>query len=291
MPPSYVTRFAPSPTGYLHLGHAYSALLNFDIAQKSGGSFRLRIEDIDQTRCQPAFEASIGRDLLWLGLEPQGGVLRQSERMAIYQDALDKLASRDLLYRCFKTRAERQAAMTAPHDGTNSRSALHSATAPLAPREEAALLAEGRSFAWRLHAKRASEALGRTVLVWREACRDGGEVQHPIDLSCLNDEVLARKDVPTSYHLASVVDDADQGVTLVYRGEDLKDAIPIHRVLQELLGLPAPLYRHHRLITDSSGRRLAKRDKAETLGALRENGATPEDIRRRLGLLPTDGKA
>jgi len=288
VPTSFVTRFAPSPTGYLHLGHAYSALLNHDLAQACGGQFRLRIEDIDQTRCRPAFDEAIGQDLLWLGIEPDGEVLRQSERFDVYQDALDKLASRGLLYRCFKTRAELQSAMAAPHAGTGSQSALHPATAPLPRDDEERRLSEGRPFAWRLNAKQAIAALSKTNLTWIEHGDDSQERPHAIDLSTLGDEVLARKDVPTSYHLASVIDDAAQGVTLVWRGEDLMDAIPIHRVLQELLGLPQPLYRHHKLITDEHGRRLAKRDKAETLQALRESGATPQDIRRQLGFPPID---
>ncbi len=288
VPTSFVTRFAPSPTGYLHLGHAYSALLNHDLAKVHGGTFRLRIEDIDQTRCRPAFDEAIGRDLLWLRIKPEGEVLRQSERFDIYQDALDKLTSRGLLYRCFRTRAELQSALTAPHVGTNSQSALHSATAPLPLDDEERLLNEGRPYAWRLHAERARDALSGSQLTWKESREDGQDQLHTIDLGTLNNEVLARKDVPTSYHLASVIDDAAQGVTLVWRGEDLMDAIPVHRVLQELLGLPQPLYRHHKLITDQSGRRLAKRDKAETLQALRENGATPKDIRLRLGFPPID---
>ncbi|MEO1659127.1 MAG: tRNA glutamyl-Q(34) synthetase GluQRS [Pseudomonadota bacterium] len=291
MPPSLVTRFAPSPTGLLHLGHAYSALLNHDLAQAHGGDFRLRIEDIDQTRCQPGFEAAIREDLLWLGMEGVGPVFRQSERLGVYQDAIDKLAARGLVYRCFKTRSELQEAMRAPHGGTVSQSALHSATAPLPTDEEDMMMAEGRPFAWRLNARRALETIGPKPLTWREFNGAGADHQHPIDPSSLGDEVLARKDVPTSYHLASVIDDAAQDVSLVWRGEDLRSAIPIHRVLQELLGLPQPLYRHHALVTDEQGRRLAKRDKAETLRALRESGATPQDIRQRLGLPPADERA
>ncbi|MEM7739365.1 MAG: tRNA glutamyl-Q(34) synthetase GluQRS [Pseudomonadota bacterium] len=284
VPPPLVTRFAPSPTGRLHLGHAYSALLNFDLAKSLGGSFRVRIEDIDQTRCRPEFEDAIRKDLLWLAIEADGDIPRQSERFDLYQTALMELADRGLIYRCFKTRAEHHAALSAPQNGTPVQPAWQMATGPLIAKDEQRLLDDGRAFAWRLDAKRIARTLGAAAISWRESIDGQADIQHAIDLSVLTDDVIARKDVPTSYHLASVVDDAAQGVTLVWRGEDLQDAIPLHRVLQELLGLPAPSYRHHRLITDAKGRRLAKRDKAETLAALREAGTTPADVRRRLGL-------
>ncbi|MEO1042154.1 MAG: tRNA glutamyl-Q(34) synthetase GluQRS [Pseudomonadota bacterium] len=288
VPPPLITRFAPSPTGLLHLGHAYSALLNFDLAKRAGGSFRLRIEDIDQTRCQLGFEEAIGKDLLWLGIEPDGEVIRQSERFDLYQNAVMSLADRGLVYRCFKTRAELQATLSAPQNGTPMRSAMQIATGRLSANEEEHLISEGRAFAWRLDAMQAADALRGRPLTWHEEIEGQPGHQHAIDLSLLTDEVIARKDVPTSYHLASVIDDAAQGVTLVWRGEDLNEAIPLHRVLQELLSLPAPAYRHHKLITDADGRRLAKRDKAKTLQSLKEGGATPSDIRQQLELPTTD---
>lgn len=274
------TRFAPSPTGLLHLGHAYSALLNFDHAQKSGGRFVLRIEDIDQGRCRPPFETAILRDLDWLGIKSDVDVLRQSDRFMLYQDILERLAARGLLYRCFRTRRELSAIASAPHGPQGEAPG----PAPLPREEEERLLSEGAPFAWRLHMQSVRAEIGETVS-WVEIV-DNEQCPRSASLSDLPDEILGRKDFPASYHLASVVDDAAQGVDLVWRGEDLRDAIPVHRVLQTLLGLPAPFYRHHRLITDETGRRLAKRDHDATLAEMREHGVTPAGIRQRLGLPP-----
>ncbi|NNU17008.1 tRNA glutamyl-Q(34) synthetase GluQRS [Parvularcula sp. ZS-1/3] len=280
MPQPITTRFAPSPTGLLHLGHAFSAILNHDEARKSGGRFVLRIEDIDQGRCRPEFEQAILRDLEWLGLEWDGEVRRQSERVSVYEEALQGLADRGLLYRCFKTRAELRELAGAPH-GDEARPPV---TAPLPRAEEEALLAEGKSFAWRLNTARAIDAVGSDHLEADVESGEGAPERRSLSLSGLDDPVLARKDFPTSYHMASVLDDADQSVDLVWRGIDLEDALPLHRLLQELMSLPAPRYRHHRLILDADGKRLAKRDKSVTLEAMREAGVTPEDVRRQLEL-------
>lgn len=280
MPHETVTRFAPSPTGYLHLGHAYSLFLNHDSARKFGGVFRLRIEDIDQGRSRPEFEQAIFDDLKWLGIAWDGEVLRQSERFGIYEEAVAGLAARGLLYRCFKTRAELSAIASAPH-GPEARGPL---TAPLPSGEEEALLGAGKPFAWRLNIRAAMEFLGKTQLGATLSDDSGAEEERCFELSALDDAVMARKDFPTSYHIASVIDDAVQGVTLVWRGEDLSDALPLHRLLQELLGLPRPVYRHHRLILGPDGKRLAKRDKAATLRSLREEGVSAAEVRQRLGV-------
>lgn len=276
---SFVTRFAPSPTGYLHLGHAYSALTAFDAAREAGGRFLLRIEDIDQGRARPEFEAAIFEDMAWLGIAWDEPVRRQSDHMAAYETALQSLIERTLVYRCFRTRREvAEAIASAPHEmGEMFRGEA------LPAEEEAEKLAAGEPFAWRLWLRKARAALGpayftlmfedETGLVRAEPDRHG-------------DVVLARKDFPTSYHLASVWDDALQGVTHVIRGEDLREAAHLHVLLQRLLDLPTPKYRHHKLILDDSGARLAKRDQAATLRALREAGETPESVRARLGLQP-----
>jgi len=274
-----VTRFAPSPTGRLHLGHAFSAILNHDLAREHGGRFLLRIEDTDQGRCRPAFEQAIYDDLSWLGLDHDGEVLRQSDRFPLYAQALDQLIADDLLYRCFKTRSELRDLAGAPH-GAQTKGP---ATAPLDPGEEKELLDEGRAFAWRLNSHRVREHFSGRTLGWVEDGRE--KVLNPADI---HDDVLARKDFPASYHLACVFDDAQQGVSLVYRGEDLIASIALHRVLQELLGLPVPDYKHHRLITDEAGRRLAKRDNDKTLETYRLSGETPASIRRQLVIAESD---
>ncbi len=270
-----VTRFAPSPTGYLHLGHAYSALDAWRAARAAGGRFLLRIEDIDLGRCREEFVAAILEDLAWLGLEWDGAVRRQSEHFADYRAALDKLAGAGLIYPCFCTRkaiaAEIARAGAAPQ---GEEDALYPGTCrDLSAQERARRIAAGESFALRLDVARAVAQTG--PLGWDDDARgriDAGP-------ETLGDVVLARKDVPTSYHLAVAVDDALQGVTLVTRGADLFAATHIHRLLQALLGLPTPRYRHHRLLTDASGKRLAKRDQALTLRALRAAGRTPEEVR------------
>jgi len=275
---SFVTRFAPSPTGHLHLGHAFSALTAFDAAQAAGGRFVLRIEDIDQGRSRPEFETAIFEDLAWLGVVWEEPVRRQSGYMGDYERALQSLIDRQLVYRCFRTRKEIAGAIaTAPHGEPEE--AFRGEALP--PEEEKAKLDAGEAFAWRLSLKKARAALGpgyftlvfedETGLVRAEPEKHG-------------DVVLARKDFGTSYHLASVWDDALQGVTHVIRGEDLRDAAHLHVLLQKLLELPQPVYRHHRLILGEDGKRLAKRDQAATLRALRESGETPADIRAMAGL-------
>jgi glutamyl-Q tRNA(Asp) synthetase len=275
---SFVTRFAPSPTGYLHLGHAFSALTAFEAARASGGRYLLRIEDIDQGRARPEFETAIYEDLGWLGLAWEKPVRRQSEHMNEYEAALQQLIDRQLVYRCFRTRKEiADAIASAPHGETEE--AFRGEALP--PDEETAKLEAGEAFAWRLSLKKARAALGpayfalvfedETGLVRAEPERHG-------------DVVLARKDFGTSYHLASVWDDALQGVNHVIRGEDLREAAHLHVLLQKLLELPQPIYRHHRLVLGDDGKRLAKRDQAATLRALRESGKTPDDVRALVGL-------
>jgi glutamyl-Q tRNA(Asp) synthetase len=274
-----VTRFAPSPTGLLHLGHAYSALFGYHCARAAGGKFLLRIEDIDRSRCRPEFEAAILEDLAWLGLDWDGPIRRQSQHFGNYRDALGRLDALGVTYPCFCTRKdiadEVARSGSAPHgpDG-----ALYPGTCrALPPAETSSRLAAGLPYAIRLHAAKATGLTG--PLSWRD--RRAGTVAARPDL--LGDVVLARKDVPTSYHLSVVVDDALQGVTLVTRGEDLFHATHIHRLLQALLGLPSPEYHHHALLTDSEGRRFAKRDRALTLRALREAGCSPAEVRTRAG--------
>ena len=271
------TRFAPSPTGHLHLGHAFSALTAFDWARGAGARFLLRIEDLDAGRCRPAYEAAVHEDLGWLGLSWETPVRRQSEHMADYERALGRLIADGLVYRCFKTRKDLAAdSAGAPHGlGEIVRGG------PLAPGDEAALLAQGRPFAWRLWLDRARDALGSR---WDTLSfvSDGAEIG--ADPARLGDAILARKDFPASYHLASVLDDAAQGVSDVIRGEDLRAATHLHALLHALLGLPTPRYHHHQLILGPDGKRLAKRDAAQTLRALRAAGRTPQDIRAIVGL-------
>lgn len=275
---SFVTRFAPSPTGYLHLGHALSALTAFDAARAANGRFLLRIEDIDQARTRPEFEAAIYEDLAWLGLSWEEPVRRQSEHLAEYAKPLQSLIESGLAYRCFRTRKEiADAIASAPHGEAGERFTGEALPAD----EEAQRLAAGDAYAWRLSLKKARAALGlayfalvfedETGLVRAEPERHG-------------DVVLARKDFGTSYHLASVWDDALQGVTHVIRGEDLREAAHLHVLLQKLLGLPQPVYRHHRLVLGEDGKRLAKRDQSATLRALREAGKTPAEVRAMVGL-------
>src|SRR5689334_23997843 len=275
---SFVTRFAPSPTGYLHLGHAFSALTAFDAARAHGGRFLLRIEDIDQGRARDAFVTAIYEDLAWLMLEWETPVRRQSQHMGEYERVLDGLIERGLLYRDFRTRREiAEAIASAPHGPSED---LFRGEA-LAAQEEAERLAAGEPFAWRLSLKRARAALGPSYfsLVFED---ERGQVR--ADPERHGDVVLARKDFPTSYHLASVWDDARQGVTHIIRGEDLREAAHLHVLLQKLLNLAQPCYRHHRLIMGEDGKRLAKRNGAATIKALRESGKTPADVRAMLEL-------
>jgi glutamyl-Q tRNA(Asp) synthetase len=276
---AFVTRFAPSPTGLLHKGHAFSALTACEAARSAGGRFLLRIEDIDFTRCRPAFEAAILEDLAWLGITWERPVLRQSAHMADYLAALDDLKAAGLVYRCFRTRKEILDAMaSAPHGPPEGYRG-----APLAADDEARRLAAGEPFAWRLSLAAAKARAGLVRFV-EEGEGPGGE--HgviEVDPAAAGDVVLARKDVGVAYHLACVVDDARQGVTCVIRGQDLFQATHIQRLIQAVLGLPAPAYRHHRLIVGADGRRLAKRDKAETLQSLRARGVSAAALRTELG--------
>jgi glutamyl-Q tRNA(Asp) synthetase len=274
-----VTRFAPSPTGHLHLGHAHSALVGWHAARDAGGRFLLRVEDIDTGRCRPEFTAAIIEDLTWLGLDWDGPVRVQSAHLADYRDALDRLARSELIYPCFCTRADIKAEMAradaAPHGPEGP---LYPGTCrALAPAERESRTAAGAPFALRLDMARAVALAG--PLSWHDAVA-GTVAADPLSHG---DVVLARKDAPTSYHLAVTVDDALQGVTLVTRGEDLFAATHVHRLLQALLGLPTPHYRHHPLLTDASGRRFAKRDRAMTLRLLRESGRAPAEVLKMAG--------
>ena len=282
MPPKLITRFAPSPTGLLHRGHAFSALNAWRAAREAGGKVVLRIEDIDATRCKPEFEAAIYEDLAWLGLEWDEPVRRQSEHMADYEAALERLNARGLLYRDFRTRKNiAEAAASAPHGPGDAYEgeALH-------PHEEGRYLDEDRPFAWRLSLDAAGRSIGEAgslKFIEEGGGPKGQQGRIRVDPRPTGDVVLARKDVGVAYHLAVVVDDGLQGVTHVVRGNDLFESAHIQRLLQALLGLPAPTYRHHRLLTGADGKRYAKRDKAETLKAIRESGVTAEELKRQLG--------
>jgi len=280
LPPPIVTRFAPSPTGYLHLGHAASALTGWQAAREApGGRFLLRIEDIDRTRCRPEYEQAILEDLGWLGLEWEQPVRRQSEHGADYRAALDRLAGRGVLYPCFCTRAaiaaEIAAAGAAPHGADGP--LYPGLCRRLDPAQRAARLAAGEPHALRLDAAAAAAAVG--PLAWEER----GEGRVAVVPGALGDVVLARKDIAASYHLAVVVDDALQGITLVTRGRDLFSATHVHRLLQALLDLPTPTYHHHLLLADATGRRLAKRTGALGLRQLRAAGRTPAEVRALAG--------
>ena len=280
--PPLTTRFAPSPTGRLHRGHAFSALTAYDAARHAGGRFILRIEDIDATRCRPEFEAGILEDLAWLGLTWEQPVLRQSEHLADYEQALAGLTARGLTYRCFRTRREvADAIASAPHGPMEA-----FVGAPLPADEEAGRLAAGEPFAWRLSLAAAERALGglQGLTFQEEGSGPGGETGLIAARPALGgDVVLARKDVGVAYHLAVVFDDALQAVTHVIRGRDLFEATHIQRLLQALLGLPTPTYRHHALLTGPDGKRFAKRDRSQTLRELRESGMTAEQLRAELG--------
>jgi glutamyl-Q tRNA(Asp) synthetase len=288
MPP--VFRFAPSPNGYLHLGHAFSALFNFDLAQRAGGRLLLRIEDIDPARCRPEYEDAIHEDLAWLGIGWEAPVRRQSEHLADYQRELDTLSAQGLVYPSFESRAE-IARLVAAHeaDGPWPRdpdgAPLYPGAAKhLSSDERARLIASGAPYALRLDMNAATaraENLG-----WTEHGEGpGGETgQLAANPQAWGDVILARKETPTSYHLSVVVDDALQGVTDVVRGQDLFHATGVHRLLQRLLGLPEPAYRHHRLIRDAAGHKLAKSTASTGLRELRAAGHTPADIRRMVEL-------
>ncbi|WP_375412679.1 tRNA glutamyl-Q(34) synthetase GluQRS [uncultured Bradyrhizobium sp.] len=288
--PTPVFRFAPSPNGYLHLGHALSALLNFDAARSCGGTFLLRIEDIDATRCRPEFEAAIAEDLAWLGIAWQAPARRQSEHLADYRDAIQRLAAQDLVYPSFESRAEiarlvaqREANGRWPRDPDGA--PLYPGTAKLLSAGERPGLPEsGAPYALRLDMAAARARAGE--LAWIEQGegpnRETGTVA--ANPQAWGDIVLARKETPTSYHLSVVIDDALQGVTDVMRGQDLFWSTSVHRLLQQLLDLPQPVYRHHRLMRDSGGRKLSKSTAATGLRELRARGVTPAEIRRLVGL-------
>jgi glutamyl-Q tRNA(Asp) synthetase len=273
------TRFAPSPTGHLHLGHAYSALFSFQAAVQSGGQFIVRIEDIDLGRCRPEYEQSILDDLAWLGLTWRQPVRRQSDHMDDYQDAIDKLKQQDLLYPCFCTRAEIKAEINAAGH------APHGPDGPLYPgtcrgvstSERADRIAAGDAFALRLDMKRASQQAG--PLQWGDS--EKGHIKATPEV--FGDVVLARKDVPTSYHIAVTHDDHLQNISLVTRGEDLFEATHVHCLLQRLLGYDSPDYHHHKLLTGSDGKRYAKRDKSLTLNSLRNTSTTRDDVFKLIG--------
>lgn len=286
---TFVTRFAPSPTGLLHLGHAYSAILAHDAARAAGGKFLLRIEDIDTTRSRHEFEAAILEDLAWLNLTWDSSVRRQSEHFADYAAAIDKLRAIGVVYRCFLTRREiAEQSLSAPHgegegpDGIVYKGPAH----PMSVDEEQMRLARGDAYAWRLSIRYSQDLLGedfaRLVFVEQQDGSDSEQIAARPEL--LGDVILGRKDTQASYHIAVVHDDALQDITHIIRGEDLRASTHVHVLLQKLLKLPTPIYRHHKLLTGPDGKRYAKRDKSLTLAALREAGVRPADIRARIGL-------
>jgi glutamyl-Q tRNA(Asp) synthetase len=279
-----VTRFAPSPTGYVHIGHAFAAITAHDAAK--GGRFLVRIEDIDQTRCRPEFERAIFEDLAWLGLDWEKPVLRQSERFDAYRAALATLEARHLLYPCFCSRAEIAAEIARASE------APHGPEGPIYPGncrhlsndERKARIVSGAPYALRLDVAKAAGRMPELKFAERGYGPNGEQGIIIVDPLLFGDIVLARKEVPASYHLSVVVDDAFQGVTLVTRGNDLFAAAHIQRLLQALLDLPQPNYAHHKLILDAQGKKFSKRDSSVTLRDLRASGETLESIRTRLGL-------
>jgi glutamyl-Q tRNA(Asp) synthetase len=288
MPP--VFRFAPSPNGFLHLGHAFSALLNFDLARASGGRSLLRIEDIDAARCRPEYEAAIYQDLAWLGIAWQVPVRRQSEHLDLYREAVGKLAAQGLAYPAFESRteiaklvAERGAEAPWPRDPDGAPLYPGSPTS-LTDEQRTRLLQSGAPFAWRLDMAAACARTGELSWAEQGAGPNGETGAVTARPQVWGDVVLARKETPTSYHLSVVVDDALQGVTNVVRGQDLFHSTSVHRLLQTLLDLPAPVYRHHRLVLDDAGQKLSKSTRATGLRELRAGGLNPADIRRLVGL-------
>jgi glutamyl-Q tRNA(Asp) synthetase len=263
------TRFAPSPTGEIHLGHAFSACF---AAQAGGGQFTLRIDDIDHTRCKPAFTEQMFDDLAWLGLQWREPVRYQSDRFDVYQEALETLIDMELVYPCFLSRAEINALLSAPQDTGTVKDSMRDA---IPDDERRRRENSGMAPAWRLHTSAALEKVGQ--LSWHDVA---SSEDVPIDMTDFGDVVIARKDIGTSYHLSVVIDDAMDDITLVTRAEDLKASTNLHRLLQELLGLSTPDYLHHRLLTDSNGRRLAKRDKSTSIATLRRDGHSADTILR-----------
>ncbi|WP_333896773.1 tRNA glutamyl-Q(34) synthetase GluQRS [Brevundimonas aurantiaca] len=285
----FATRFAPSPTGRLHKGHAFSALTAWTAARRAGGRFVLRIEDIDPTRCRPEFEVGILEDLAWLGLDWETPVRRQSAHLDDYAAVLDHLRRQGLLYRCFRTRKDILDGLgDAPHGAMEA-----VRPGPHPEEEEARFMDEGRPFAWRLSLDRARQALGEAI--WtsltfvEEGTGPGGETGViPVRPEAGGDVVLARKDAGVAYHLAVAHDDALQGIDHVIRGQDLFEATHVQRLIQTLMGWPAPAYRHHPLLTGPDGRRYAKRDRSVTLAELRAGGLTAETLRAELGFSSGD---
>ena len=283
-----VTRFAPSPTGLLHLGHAFAALIANDTAQKARGRFLVRMEDIDQTRCRAEFEEAIYEDLSWLGLDWERPVRQQSEHFEFYKESIEKLQKADLLYPCFCTRKEIADEITrasqAPHVKPQAMEGpLYPGTCRARSLAQRKMHFEsGAPYALRIDIKKAAIIAGSLTFDERGQGPFGENGLQNIQPELLGDVVLARKEMLTSYHLAVVVDDALQGVNLVTRGDDLFHATHIQRLLQSLLGLPEPSYAHHRLITDSQGKKFSKRDDSVTLRALREKGRSVEDIKKQI---------
>ena len=276
----FVTRFAPSPTGHLHLGHAASAFHVWAAAEAEGGTVRLRIEDVDQTRCRPDYEASILQDLKWLGLEWDGPVRRQSEHFDEYAAVITELEGRGLLYRCFRTRREIAAILPA---GIPADKAAFTA-GPLPKAEQAERLKRGHAFAWRLSLTTARQALGAAYDDLHYIERVGGDLRRmPVDPAPFGDVVLSRKDTPASYHVACCHDDALQGITHVIRGEDIRAMTAVHALLQALMDWPQPVYQFHPLIMGPDGKKLSKRAGDKGLLAWREEGKTPEDVRAMAG--------
>jgi glutamyl-Q tRNA(Asp) synthetase len=283
--PQPVLRFAPSPNGYLHLGHAYSALRNQQTAQKLGGRLLLRIEDIDAARCRKEYDTAILDDLAWLGIRWEEPVLRQAERAAVYARKLAELRERRVVYPCFCSRGDIAAATSGrngwPHDPDGSPTYPQTCR-HLDVRQAAARMASGERPAWRIDMQTALAAVGRT-LTWREF-GEGGEARDTVAAPALwGDAVVGRRDIQTSYHLAVVIDDAGQGVTDVVRGQDLYDATNLHRLLQALFDLPAPNYWHHDLLRDADGHKLSKSTQAQSIRSLRMAGMSAQSLRVRLG--------
>ena len=278
-PKPFITRFAPSPSGHLHLGHAFSAWAAWTAAREAGGTMLLRIEDIDTTRCKREFEQAIFEDLAWLGLEWPQPVRRQSQHFSEYSAVIDRLCEMGVLYRCFKTRREvLEEISRAPHQaGEGPEQTVYRGPAThLLASEESRRLAAGDAFAWRLSLDRCRNYLGARYDALQFVDLARGEIVAYPDQH--GDVILARKDVGTSYHIAVVHDDAQQGVTHVVRGEDLFEQTSIHILLQTLLELPQPVYLHHRLLLDQDGKRFAKRNKAATLQEMRASGLAPADV-------------
>lgn len=270
-----IARFAPSPTGPLHLGHAYAAVFAYELAMEKGGRFLLRFEDIDVTRVRNQYYLAIERDLAWLGIHWDGTPIRQKDRLSAYTVSLQKLKSLHVAYPCFCTRREIQQELkymiNAPH-GSEGETIYPGTCRDLTPTERAERIGQGQAHCWRLDARRAIDLTGPLVF------EDQIKGRLAVDPLLLGDVVLARKDIATSYHLAVVTDDHFQGVTDVTRGEDLLSSTHVHRILQSLLGLAVPVYHHHRLIVDEADKRLAKRDDAVSLATLRDQGKKREDI-------------